>query len=57
MVALEPGLGETKLLQAQLWAVQNHQADAKNMLQGLIDAPNTPAWIKDEARTLLSGIK
>ncbi|MGC1376811.1 MAG: protein kinase [Anaerolineales bacterium] len=55
--AIQPGLGERKLLQAQLWVAQNRQADAKNMLQSLIDAPNIPAWIKDEATTILSGIK
>ncbi len=55
--ALKPGLGVKKLLQAQYLIDQDHGADAKTLLQGLIGAADTSAWVKDEATTLLSDIQ
>lgn len=55
--ALKPGLGVKKLLQAQYLIDQDHETDAKTLLQGLIDAADTSAWVKDEATTLLSDIQ
>jgi serine/threonine protein kinase len=51
--ALQPGLAEIKLLQSRLWVDQGNYTDAKTLLQALIDAPDTAAWIKDEADTIL----
>jgi serine/threonine protein kinase len=54
--ALQPGLAETKLLQAQLWIDRGHASDAKTLLQRLIAAPGIPAWIEEEAGYILSEI-
>jgi hypothetical protein len=54
--AEKPGLEETKLLRAELAIDQQNTAEAKTILQALIDSPDAPAWIKDEATKLLDTI-
>ena len=52
----KPGLEETKLLQAELAMEEENMTEAKTLLQELIDSPDTPVWIKEEAEDLLSEI-
>jgi len=54
--AEKPDLKETQLMRAEL-DIGANDSEAKHILQGLIDAPETPDWIKEEANSLLSEIK
>lgn len=48
---------ETQLLRAELSINQGDDEAAKPILQALIAGDNTPAWIKEEAQSILSDIE
>jgi tRNA A-37 threonylcarbamoyl transferase component Bud32 len=55
--ALKAGLPETKLLRAELLIQEEKTSEAQRILHNLVDAPGTPAWIKDYAEELLDTIQ
>ena len=54
--AEKPDLKETQLMLAEL-NIGANDTEARHILQGLIDSPETSDWIKEEANSLLSEIK
>lgn len=53
LTVLHPDLAETKLLRAELLIDQDQDAEAKTLLQELINTSNISLWIKAEAQNLL----
>lgn len=55
--ASQPDLAEAKLLRAELLLDEDHDSEAKTLLQELTSGSNVSLWIKTEAQNLLSELK